>query len=446
MYNAKSIFNMNSIANRFRLAYLLFTLLLCGTFIAIFDIAEGKVEQVLVESYLLQQLQVAAQEGQLASDLKQAYDLPPDVAIYPLASAPENLKAKVAEVIQEQEVITDEGKEAELYFFKYHYQGQDFVLSYLDRGITTLSDSNQYPVLVIFEQLEDIFYKALIGVLLLSVLVALLFSYFSSKAIVKPILDLKKAVEADTLQPANQLGELTNLPTEVGVLARAIDDKNHKLSQYLKREQLFTGDVSHELRTPLTVIMGASEVLATRLEHDSKAIEFTNRISTTAKDTSDIISALLLLSREPEKLDKPLTSINTIVHNEVARLGYLVNHKPVSCVIEADREHNAHVRPELLKMALGNLIKNAFQYTDQGQVVIHIDAQKITVSDTGLGIPDSMMPLLYERFERIEPKHMKVEGSGLGLSIIQRIMTHLGWTLTHSNNHSGGSTFTIFYD
>lgn len=446
MFTAKSIFNMNSIANRFRLAYLLFTLLLCGTFITIFNIAEDKVEQVLVESYLLQQLQMAAQERQLGTGLSQIQGLPSDVAIYPLASAPEHLKTQAVDSIQEQEVITENGQEAELYFFKHHYQGQDFVLSYLDRGVTTLSDSNQYPVLIIFEQLEDIFYKALIGVLLLSVLVALLFSYFSSKAIVKPILDLKKAVETDTLQSRSQLGKLTNLPTEVGVLARAIDDKNNKLSQYLKREQLFTGDVSHELRTPLTVIMGASEVLATRLENDSKAIEFTNRISTTAKDTSDIISALLLLSREPEKLDKPLTLINSIVHNEVARLGYLINHKSVSYVIEADQERNAHVRPELLKMALGNLIKNAFQYTEQGQVVIHIDAQKITVSDTGLGIPDSMMPLLYERFERIEPNNMKVEGSGLGLSIVQRIMSHLGWRLAHSNNPEGGSTFSIFYD
>ena len=110
-------------------------------------------------------------------------------------------------------------------------------------------------------------------------------------------------------------------------------------------------------------------------------------------------------------------------------------------------------------MALGNLIKNAFQYTDDGEVTITIDDEKITVTDTGLGIPEAMMPLLYERFERLESQYKdeqtillsehdtkhKVEGSGLGLSIVQRIMSHMGWQLTHQANRSGGSTFSIYY-
>lgn len=113
-------------------------------------------------------------------------------------------------------------------------------------------------------------------------------------------------------------------------------------------------------------------------------------------------------------------------------------------------------------MALGNLIKNAFQYTDEGEVTVCIDAEKITVTDTGLGIPEDMMLLLYERFERLEPQNTdtilhtnvllsdsagyKIEGSGLGLSIVQRIMAHMDWQLTHQTNASGGSTFSIYYN
>jgi signal transduction histidine kinase len=189
--------------------------------------------------------------------------------------------------------------------------------------------------------------------------------------------------------------------------------------------------------------------------------EFTNRISTTAKETSEIISALLLLSRAPEKLDAPQTSINSIANNEVERLKYLLRYKTVTYAVVAEQEYFAYVRPELLKMALGNLIKNAFQYTDEGEVVIIIDDKKITVTDTGLGIPEAMMPLLYERFERLEQKKndgqltdkfsskdytsYKVDGTGLGLSIVQRIMTHMGWQLTHQANAAGGSTFSIYY-
>ena len=96
---------------------------------------------------------------------------------------------------------------------------------------------------------------------------------------------------------------------------------------------------------------------------------------------------------------------------------------------------------------MGNLIKNAFQYTDHGEVIVTIDAEKMTVSDTGLGIPEIMMPLLYERFERLNEVNTsdQVEGSGLGLSIVQRIMTHMDWKLIHQANATGGSTFSIYY-
>lgn len=441
------MFNTDKIANKFRLSYLLFTLVLCVTFITIFKVAEGKIEKLLVQSYLLQQLQLTAEVTD-ARSLSAPIEPGLGVRIYPLDSAPKELRDQASLEVQEKSVVSDTGQRAELYFFNYHYQGQDYLLSYLDTGATLqhlparYGDSDQYPVLALFENLEAIFLRALIGIILLSILLALIFSYFSSKAIIKPLLDLKDAVEADQ----HNFDELTHLPSEVGVLARAIDDKNKKLEQYLKREQLFTGDVSHELRTPLTIIMGASEVLEAQLADNPRALEFTQRINNTAKETSEIISALLLLSRAPEKLDATETCINRIAESEVARLTYLLQYKPVTCRIEAEQDYYAFVRPELLKMALGNLIKNAFQYTDSGEVVIAIDANNISVSDTGLGIPDNMMPLLYERFERIEPKEIKIEGSGLGLSIVQRIVSHMGWQLTHSSNEAGGSTFTIHYE
>ena len=132
----------------------------------------------------------------------------------------------------------------------------------------------------------------------------------------------------------------------------------------------------------------------------------------------------------------------------------------MTCTVVAAQDYVTYVRPELLKMALGNLIKNAFQYTDGGEVILTIDNNKITVTDTGLGISESMMPLLYERFERLDTNrsdfnglnlnslngNSNVEGSGLGLSIVQRIMTHMGWRLTHQANETGGSTFSIYYD
>ncbi len=434
------MFTIDSIANKFRISYFLFALLLCTTFVSIFMYAEMRIEQDLVKGRLIQQLQLSQEKnGEQA-----IYTANPGIKIYHYDDAPENLKVRANETVQELRVTvnnqTGETK-SNLHFFAYQQNAQKYILTYLEGSEMAMEN---YPVLAIFEELEGIFADALKMAVILSLLIAALFSHLSSKQIIKPLLDLKQAVETDH----QNLTELTHLPSEVGVLARAIDEKNNTLEQYLKREQLFTGDVSHELRTPLTIIMGASEVLASQLEDNSHLREFANRISTTAKETSEIISALLLLSRAPEQLDTPQTSINTIAMSEVSRLQYLLRHKSVSWQVVADKEYVAYVRPELLKMALGNLIKNAFQYTDQGEVIVTIDAEKITVTDTGLGIPEVMMPLLYERFERLNDRNTsdQVEGSGLGLSIVQRIMTHMDWKLIHQANATGGSTFSIYYN
>ena len=434
------MFTIDSIANKFRISYFLFALLLCTTFVSIFMYAEMRIEQDLVKGRLIQQLQLSQEKnGEQA-----IYTANPGIKIYHYDDAPENLKVRANETVQELRVTvnnqTGETK-SNLHFFAYQQNAQKYILTYLEESEMAMEN---YPVLAIFEELEGIFADALKMAVILSLLIAALFSHLSSKQIIKPLLDLKQAVETDH----QNLTELTHLPSEVGVLARAIDEKNNTLEQYLKREQLFTGDVSHELRTPLTIIMGASEVLASQLEDNSHLREFANRISTTAKETSEIISALLLLSRAPEQLDTPQTSINTIAMSEVSRLQYLLRHKSVSCQVVADKEYVAYVRPELLKMALGNLIKNAFQYTDHGEVIVTIDAEKITVTDTGLGIPEVMMPLLYERFERLNDRNTsdQVEGSGLGLSIVQRIMTHMDWKLIHQANATGGSTFSIYYN
>ncbi|WP_201582208.1 sensor histidine kinase [Psychrobacter immobilis] len=447
------MFRIDSIVNKFRISYFLFAVLLCATFVSIFVYAETRMEKELVKARLLQQLELSQEkEGELA-----VYVADPGIKIYRYDTAPEDLKTMADDKVQETSVTvnTKTGTtRTNLHFFAYQQNKQKFILTYLEDREMVLAN---YPVLAIFEHLEDIFANALRVAVILSLLIAIIFSQLSSKQITKPLLDLKQAVENDH----QNLTELTHLPSEVDVLARAIDQKNHKLEQYLKREQLFTGDVSHELRTPLTIIMGASEVLASQLASDHYLSEFTERISTTAKETSEIISALLLLSRAPEKLDAPQTSINNIAVNELERLKYLLRYKTVTYTVVAEQEYSAYVRPELLKMALGNLIKNAFQYTDDGEVKVTIDKEKITVTDTGLGIPESMMPLLYERFERLDQQNdstplstdlladdyasYKVEGTGLGLSIVQRIMTHMGWQLTHQANTTGGSTFSIYY-
>ncbi|ALF58796.1 sensor histidine kinase [Psychrobacter urativorans] len=424
----------DSISQKFRLSYLIFTAILCVTFVSIFFYAGIHMEEMLVKSRLLEQLSLSIKQ----SGIQNHYAADSGINIYRFDTAPPELQAKATETVQEITVEVN-GQNRELHFFTHQKEGQRYILTYLLEDHMALED---YPVLAIFEHFEAIFLQTLLLAVLLSFAIAILFSYVSSYQITKPLLILKNAVETDN----ESLSTLLHLPSEVGVLARVIDDKNQKLASYLLREQLFTGDVSHELRTPLTIIIGAAEVLESQLPLDSQQREFTRRIHHTATETSDIITALLMLSRTPEQLDAPRTIINSVITSEVERLQYLIGYKSVTCEIIADHSYAAMVRPELLKMAVGNLIKNAFQYTESGQVTITIDYDFITVVDSGIGIRESMTPHLFERFERGGIDDINaIEGSGLGLSIVQRIMVHLGWQLHYQPNASGGSTFKIQY-
>ena len=204
----------------------------------------------MVKARLLQQLELSQEKD---GD-QPVYTADPGIKIYRYNHAPDNLKALATETVQEMPVTVptkDGNVRTNLHFFIYQQNKQRYVLTYLEDTEMVMGN---YPVLAIFEHLEDIFANALRVAVILSLLIAAIFSQLSSRRITKPLLDLKKAVETDH----QNLTELTHLPSEVGVLARAIDEKNHKFEQYLKREELFTGDVSHELRTPLTIIMGAS--------------------------------------------------------------------------------------------------------------------------------------------------------------------------------------------
>ena len=179
------MFTIDSIANKFRISYFLFALLLCSTFVSIFMYAEMRIEQDLVKGPLLQQLQLSQEkEGKQA-----AYTANPGIKIYRYDSAPENLKKIANGTVQEIRVTVNNqaGKtKTNLHFFSHQQNEQHYILTYLE-GTEMVMEN--YPVLAIFEGLEDIFADALKIAVVLSLLIAALFSHLSSKQIIKPLLD-----------------------------------------------------------------------------------------------------------------------------------------------------------------------------------------------------------------------------------------------------------------
>lgn len=282
-------------------------------------------------------------------------------------------------------------------------------------------------------EVYSMFALAFVGFLLF----AAILGGFVARRVVTPITMLADAVS--TRAPGLPLLDSED---ELGVLARAFAGHTNELRQFLERERFFTGDVSHELRSPLTVMMGAAEILMT---HSSdKAVQLpAERIYRAAKEATECVTVLLLLARAPELAQLPPVSVEAIARAEVERHGQLVAGKPVALSFRGGADFAVAAPPELCAAAIGNLVRNACQYTERGAVAVHLDRHSVVVEDSGPGLPAAVRA-------KLEPADGALPGvgsagTGLGLALVMRICEYLGATLSYAEGAQGGSVFTIVF-
>jgi signal transduction histidine kinase len=337
----------------------------------------------------------------------------------------------------------------------YHGAGLSGVLKELPPGLHELRYSHQHVHVLVrerggqrfavvedeseFEIIESRVTMALAGAFALCLVLAGLSGFSTASRVIAPVTRLADAVAGESLQAASPLLAAND---EVGLLARAFFRYAERRKRFLEREQFFTGDVSHELRTPLTVILGAAELLQMRLADQPELQEIAERIRRTAADTSRRITALLLLARSPDQMDPPLTDVTEIVQMEAERHRPLLDGKPVRLVVSVDPAPVfASARPELVATAVGNLIRNACQFTEKGEVRVRVERTAVVVEDTGPGVPGEIAARV---FERREPGPVgSVQGTGLGLALVRRVAEHLGWEVELLAGPEGGSRFVL---
>ncbi len=250
---------------------------------------------------------------------------------------------------------------------------------------------------------------------------------------------------AEAVERNDAPSELPSLTTqnEIGMLARAFAKRTDQLQHFLADEKLFTGDVSHELRTPLTIMLGASELLKVQLAESPNQLAVAERIRRVAAEASERVGALLLLSQSPETLGGSQLSLTHLIEREIERCQQLLGDKPVQIVFEDVGDVWLQARAELAGIAIGNLLRNACQYTEQGMVKIQLTQQQLTIEDNGPGVPENVRMRLFERFVR--GKENPYVGSGLGLAIVKRVSDHLGWQIEHAIPAAGGSRFILTF-
>jgi len=289
-----------------------------------------------------------------------------------------------------------------------------------------------------YEKVELVVYSLFAMAFAGSLVFSLFVGSYIGRRFVNPILAL-----AEALPHTDQVLPLQEREDELGVLARALAAHTAELRRFLDRERFISGDVSHELRTPLTIISGAAEILMQQRSDDPLVARSADRIYRAASEAAQCVNVLLMLARAPDRLPRPATDIGAIAQAEVARNQPLLGTRPVDLMFGGGAPFTINAPPELCAAAIGNLVRNACQYTERGSVVVSLAGRSVLVEDTGPGLPSAVLDVLHGA----GPAHPEgpSSGTGLGLGLVRRICEYLGASLSVRARDGGGTVFEIAF-
>ena len=245
---------------------------------------------------------------------------------------------------------------------------------------------------------------------------ALMLAKWQTKKLIKPIneLNLENPLE-------NTIYE------ELTPLLVAMDKQNKEKEAVSNMRKEFSANVSHELKTPLTSISGYAEIMKNGMVRPADIPVFSERIYKEARRLITLVEDIIKLSKldeESVELEKEEVDLYDLTMEIVSRLSPQASQKHIRMEVTGEQVNCFGIR-QILDEMVYNVCENAIKYNNEGGRVsvwvgATLDGPKISVSDTGIGIPKEHQERIFERFYRVDKSHSKERGgTGLGLSIVK---------------------------
>lgn len=274
------------------------------------------------------------------------------------------------------------------------------------------------------------------GIAPLALMLVVLYSsawvaYRITRRAVSPVIRLARSVRGIDLEMPDLSAfehdiESSSSNAEIEVLVHALSNLLGRVDRFIDRERLFTREASHELRSPLTVIRMASTNLAKREDLDEAGRALVEKIRRAARDMEELTEVLLLLAREHEgALARESVVVNDVVEQELNACAMIYEDKPIELHLDAEARISVDATPRVLAIVVGNLLRNACAYTDQGRVTVKLADSRMVISDSGRGMTAAHLDAVFERHFNVQHAH----GNGIGLSLVKRIVDRYGWTI-----------------
>lgn len=308
-----------------------------------------------------------------------------------------------------------------------------------ERNTINSPDSYRVAINVFNQTLDKTIFKLLLASLSLGV-IGFILAYFVSGHILKPF--GKLADDILNIDKTDKPLPIDNPDDEIGKIKKAFNALLQRLNTVFERQENFSSNVAHELKTPLAVMKMYPETL----DENSTIEEYKEVIAVEKKNIdrmSELVNTLLEYSRTSEvKLEAVM--IKEVVDNCLEILSPLIEEKKLTVYENLDEKVITTSR-ELFTRLVYNLISNATRYNKEGGAIyIDIEKMDLTIRDTGIGIPQDKLDLIFEPLYCVDKSRSReLGGSGLGLAISKKIADTLGYKIEVASKSGHGTEFTI---
>lgn len=245
-------------------------------------------------------------------------------------------------------------------------------------------------------------------------------------------------------------------------MIRELEMEKAVAEESARAKSSFLANMSHEIRTPINTILGMNEMILRECD-DKEIIAYSENIRSSGSTLLGLVNNILDFSKieagrmEIVPVDYDLSSV---LNDLVNMIRTRADDKGLDLVLDFDPTtpkalHGDEIR---LKQIISNILTNAVKYTDTGSITFRVGCEKkgrdaknvtmtVSVEDTGIGIREEDLSHLFEEFDRLElSRNRNIEGTGLGMSITQRLLTLMGSTLKVESEYGRGSRFFFELD
>jgi len=232
----------------------------------------------------------------------------------------------------------------------------------------------------------------------------------------------------------------------LGAVILTVDVTDTQNAEQMRRE--FSANVSHELKTPLQGIIGSAELLESGMVKQEDVPRFVSHIRKEAARLVALIEDIIRLSQLDEGNSLPAEAVDLLALAEDVKteLAQSAAENQIAVSVTGTGFTIQGIR-RMLHEIVYNLLDNAIKYNvPGGSVTVCVENNRLTVRDTGIGIPSEHHGRIYERFYRVDKSHSKASGgTGLGLSIVKHAVAYHNASISLESTPGKGTTITILF-